>query len=148
MPKNPLHRQSAKEELYASASLRTLVDNLPSEERYRAVVEQTADGIFLIDSSTNRILEANSRFEELLGYQGGELHGMSLYELVPHDREGVRANIRHVLENESYYIGERSYQRKDSSLVYLEVSASLIDHDNWEILCCVARDITERKRAE
>jgi diguanylate cyclase (GGDEF)-like protein/PAS domain S-box-containing protein len=148
MPKNPLHGQSAKEELYASASLRALVDNLPSEERYRAVVEQTADGIFLIDAATNRILEANSRFEELLGYRGGELHGRSLYDLVPHDREGVRANIRHVLENKRYYIGERSYQCKDGSLVYLEVSASLIDHDNWQILCCVARDITERKRAE
>src|SRR5919205_432934 len=101
MSKNPSHRRSAEEELYASASLRALVHSLPSEERYRAVVEQIADGIFLIDAATKRILEANSRFEQLLGYGGGELYGVSLYDLVPHDREGVSANIRHVLENKS-----------------------------------------------
>jgi PAS domain S-box-containing protein len=39
-----------------------------SEERYRAVVEQTADAIFLIDGTTRRILEGNARFHELLGY--------------------------------------------------------------------------------
>jgi diguanylate cyclase (GGDEF)-like protein/PAS domain S-box-containing protein len=148
MPQNPSHERSAKEELYASASLRTLIDNLPSEERYWAVVEQTADGIFLLDGATKRILEANARFEEMLGYECGELHGMSLYDLVPHDREGARANVRHVLEQKSYHVGERSYRRKDGSLVNMEVSANLIDHTDREILCCVARDITERKRAE
>ena len=148
MAKNPTHGRSAKDELYASASLRTLVDSLLSEERYRAVVEQTADGIFLIDGATKSILEANSRFEELLGYGRGELHGMSLYELVPHDREGARANVDRVLRQKSYQVGERSYRRKDGSLVDMEISASLIEHDDKEILCCVARDITKRKRAE
>jgi diguanylate cyclase (GGDEF)-like protein/PAS domain S-box-containing protein len=148
MPQNPSHGRSANEELHASASPRTLVDSLPSEERYRAVVEQTADGIFLIDGATKSILEANSRFEELLGYGHGELHGMSLYDLVPHDREGARANVDRVLEHKSYQVGERSYCRKDGSLVDVEVSASVIEHDDKEILCCVARDVTERKRAE
>lgn len=148
MPQNPSHEQSAKEELYAFELLRTLVDSLPSEERYRAVVEQTAYGIFLIDGATKSILEASARFEELLGYERGELHGMTLYDLVPHDREGARANVDRVLEQKSYQVGERSYRRKDGSLVDMEVSASLIEHDDREILCCVARDITERKRAE
>ncbi|MCA1729763.1 MAG: PAS domain S-box protein [Actinobacteria bacterium] len=148
MPQNPSHEQSAKEELYAFELLRTLVDSLPSEERYRAVVEQTAYGIFLIDGATKSILEANARFEELLGYERGELHGMTLYDLVPHDREGARANVDRVLEQKSYQVGERSYRRKDGSLVDMEVSASLIEHDDREILCCVACDITERKRAE
>jgi PAS domain S-box-containing protein len=148
VPQNPLHGRSAKAELHASASLRTMIDSLPSEERYRAVVEQTGDGIFLIDGATKSILEANSRFEELLGYGRGELDGMSLYNLVPHDREDARANVDRVLEQKCYQVGERSYRRKDGSLVDFEVSASLIEHDDKEILCCVVRDITERKRAE
>jgi diguanylate cyclase (GGDEF)-like protein/PAS domain S-box-containing protein len=119
-----------------------------SEERYRAVVEQTADAIFLIDGTTREILEANPKFHELLGYAPGELHGMSMYDLVPHDRKGVDANIWHVLEKRSHYIGERSYRRKDGQLVDVEVSASTIDHNGGGLLCCVARDITERKRAE
>src|SRR5919112_2805582 len=118
-----------------------------SEERYRAVVEQTADAIFLMDGATREILEANARFHELLGYAPEELHGMSMYDLVPHDREGVNTNIRYVLEQKSYYIGERSYRRKDGQLVDVEVSASSIDYDGGGLLCCVARDINERKRA-
>src|SRR5919112_1121544 len=119
-----------------------------SEERYRAVVEQTADAIFLIDGTTRRILEANARFHELLGYASEELYGMSMYELVPHDREGVDANIWRVLEKRSHYIGERCYRRKYGQLVDVEVSASTIDHNGGSLLCCVARDITGRKRAE
>ncbi|HVF01575.1 MAG TPA: PAS domain S-box protein [Rubrobacteraceae bacterium] len=134
--------------MHAYISLSTWIERLPSEERYRAVVEQTADGIFLIDGATKGILEANARFEELLGYERGELHGMTLYDLVPHDHEGAEANVQSVLRQESYHVGERSYCRKDGSLVPMEVSASLIEHDGREILCCVARDITERKRAD
>ncbi len=148
MTQNPSHGRPAKEQYYASVSPRAFLGGLSSEKRYRAVVEQTADGIFLIDGTTKNILEANSRFEELLGYGRGELHGMSLYDLVPHDREGARANVDRVLKQKSYQVGERSYRRKDGSLVDVEVSASVIKHDDQEILCCVARDITERKRAE
>ena len=111
MLQNPSHGRSANEELHASASPRTLIGSLPSEERYRAVVEQTADGIFLIDGATKSILEANARFEELLGYEREELHGMTLYDLVPHDHEGAEANVQSVLEQKSYHVGERSYRR-------------------------------------
>ena len=33
-----------------------------SEERYRAVVEQSAEGIFLVDADTRRVLEANAAY--------------------------------------------------------------------------------------
>ena len=148
MPHNTSHERSAREELHTSSLLNVLIDNRPSEELYRAVVEQTADGIFLLDGTTKRILEANARFEELLGYERGELRGMTLYDLVPHDREGARANVQHVLEQNSYHVGERSYRCKGGSLIDMEVSASLLDHEDRQILCCIARDITKRKRAE
>src|SRR3712207_7418620 len=32
--------------------------------------------------------------------------------------------------------------------LFRSVSASVIEHDDKEILCCVARDVTERKRAQ
>ena len=46
-----------------------------SEERYRALVEQSSDGIFLVDIETKRILEANPAYQRLLGYTGAELIG-------------------------------------------------------------------------
>jgi PAS domain S-box-containing protein len=37
-----------------------------SEERYRAVVEQSLDGIYLVDADTKRILETNPSLQRML----------------------------------------------------------------------------------
>jgi PAS domain S-box-containing protein len=39
-----------------------------SEDRYRAVVEQAAEGIVLFDVDSKRVLEANVACQTLLGY--------------------------------------------------------------------------------
>ncbi len=119
-----------------------------SEKRYRAVVEQTVDAIFLVDPDTKRILDSNAKFKELLGYAPEELQGMTMYDLVPHDRESVDHNAHHIVTKRRHHIGERAYRRKDGSLVDLEVSANLIEYGGRKVICSVARDITERKRAE
>jgi len=37
-------------------------------KRYRAVVTQASEGIFLVDADTKHFLEANAAFQNLLGY--------------------------------------------------------------------------------
>jgi PAS domain S-box-containing protein len=119
-----------------------------SEERYRTVIEQTADAIFLVDGHTRRILESNARFQELLCYTPEQLGEMTLYDIVAHDRESIDRNAQRIMEKDSHELGERSYRREDGSLLDVEVSVNLIDYDGREVMCCVARDITERKQAE
>jgi len=51
-----------------------------SEERCRAVVEQSADGIWLFDPDIKRVLESNTRFQEMLGYTAEELRGLTNYD--------------------------------------------------------------------
>ncbi len=50
-----------------------------SEERYRAVVEQSAEGLYLVDGDTKRILETNPALQNMLGYTAAELRGMELH---------------------------------------------------------------------
>ncbi len=119
-----------------------------SEERYRAVVEQAAEGILLVDVETRRVLEANAAYQDLLGYAPEEILRLTLYDLVPYPRESMDCYVRRVLERKSYVSGERRHRRKDGSLVDVEVSANLISYGGREALCIVVRDITERKRAE
>ena len=119
-----------------------------SEERYRAVVEQAAEGIFLVDADTRRVLEANAAYQSLLGYTPEEILQLTLYDLVPYPRESMDCYVERVLERRSYVSGERRHRRKDGSLVDVEVSANLISYGGREALCIVVRDITERKRAE
>ena len=119
-----------------------------SEERYRAVVEQAAEGIFLVDADTRRVLEANAAYQNLLGYTSEQILRLTLYDLVPYPRKSMDCYVERVLERMSYVSGERRHRRKDGSLVDVEVSANLISYGGREALCIVVRDITERKRAE
>ena len=119
-----------------------------SEERYRAVVEQAAEGILLIDVDTKRVLEANAAYQDLLGYSLEEILQLSLYDLVPYPVGSMDCYVRQVLEQKSYVSGQRRHRRKDGSLVDVEVSASLISYGSRGTICIVVRDITERKQTE
>jgi PAS domain S-box-containing protein len=119
-----------------------------SEQLYRTVIEQAAENICLVDAETKRILESNPAFQGTLGYTEEELRGMTLYDIVAHDRESVDRNMRRVRELKHYYVGERKYRRKDGMLVDVEASGSMILLDGRESLCIVAHDITERARVQ
>jgi len=119
-----------------------------SESRYRAVVEQSADGIYLVDAGTGRIVETNPALRSILGYGTEELRGMELHEIVAHDPEDVYANVERTRREGWRFIRERGYRRKDGSVVEVEVAASAIDYGDKQVICAAIRDITERKRAE
>jgi len=118
-----------------------------SEERYRAVVEQTAEGIYLADAKTRRVLESNEAFQRLLGYTSEETLDLTVYDFVAHDRESIDLRIQHLLMGK-LLAGERQYRRKDGSLIDVEVTANTISYGGREVFCTVVRDITNRKQAE
>jgi PAS domain S-box-containing protein len=122
---------------------------LQSEERYRTVVKQAAEGIFVVDIDTKLILEANIAYRNLLGYTAQDMLGLglTLYDVVAHDRESVDQYIEQILEEKVHFIGERRHRRKDGSLVDVEVSSSVISYGGGEALCVIVHDITERKRS-
>lgn len=119
-----------------------------SEERYRAVVERAAEGIFLFEADGGAILETNAALRELLGYTSEELLRMTVYEIIAHPPEEIDESIRRDLEEGSRLAGERSYRRKDGSIVDVEVSMVAVPYSGREILGSVVRDLTGRKRLE
>lgn len=116
--------------------------------RYKAVVEQATDGIYLFDAYSKEILDANPSFLNLLGYNFEQLRSLKIYDLIGHDLASVDANIERVLAEKKYRIAERSYRCQNGSLIDFEVSSSLIFYRGREIICTVVRDITERKEVE
>ena len=119
-----------------------------SEERYRAVVEQAAEGLYLLDARTRRVIETNPSLQMMLGYSAEELEGMELYDLIELPREEVDETLRRTLERGYRPVGERKYRCKDGGLVDVEIGASVIRYGGGEVVCAVVRDVTERKRAE
>jgi PAS domain S-box-containing protein len=119
-----------------------------SEERYRALVEQSSDGILIIDIETKRILEANPAYCKLLGYTSEEMIELTLNDVVTTSSERIDESIGRVLIGGYHFIGERQHRRRDGSLVDVEVSVNSVSFGGKQVLCAVVRDITERKRAE
>ncbi len=119
-----------------------------SEERYRAVVEQSAEGIFLVDVISRRLLEANSAYLNLLGYTNEEILKLTIYEIVPIDREIIDSRIERVLTEKHLYIRESQHLRQDGSFVYVSISISLISYRGRKVLCMVVHNLTEHKLAQ
>ena len=122
---------------------------LQSERRYKTVVKQAAEGIFIVDIDTKLILEANVAYRKLLGYTAQDMLGLglTLYDVVAHDRKSIDLYLEQIQEEGVQFIGERRHRRKDGSLVDVEVSSSVISYGGGEALCVIVHDITERKRS-
>ncbi len=119
-----------------------------NEERYRTVVENTIDGIALIDVRTLQVLEANSAFQTMLGYSLPQLRALTLAELTDRPLERLRHTAEEVFNLRRAYRGEITFIRKDGRRVETEAHAHVITDRRGPVVCAVIRDVTARKRSE
>ncbi|KRB51295.1 histidine kinase [Rhizobium sp. Root708] len=121
-----------------------------SEEQLRAIFSQTAAGIGQLDLD-GRILLANRRLSEIVGYTEAELLTMHIQDLTLAEdlEENARLLEQMVTTGQSFEI-EKRYVRKDGSLVWVSNSVSALRDSGGEIrqATAVIIDITERKRAQ
>jgi PAS domain S-box-containing protein len=88
-----------------------------SEEKYRAVLEQSADNIFLVDLETKKILESNVSLRNLLGYSVDEMKEITVYDFVAHPKDEIKKKLEQLQMQDKTVMRERKYLRKDGSLV-------------------------------
>jgi PAS domain S-box-containing protein len=145
----PAELLRANEELEREIAERKRAETVlrESEARYRAVIQQASEGIFLFDADTGAVIEANSAFIKLLGYSSEAMSRLTIYDIVADDRVVIHRNIQNVVANRLHTLGERRYRRADGSIINVEVSANHITLGK-DVVCAVVRDITERKLAE
>ena len=121
-----------------------------SEERSRAVVNQSTAGIISTDL-TGRVIFANQKFCSMLGYKERELTGKTIFEITHSDdiAESRRLFRRIVSKAEPYQL-EKRYQSKDGSTLWVSVSASPLRDAEGKTQSAVAVivDITDRKKAQ
>jgi len=113
-----------------------------SEERYRTLIEQASDGIFLADNE-GRYIEVNSAGCRLLGYTREEILQKTIRDLtMVAPAQPLRLDE---IRQGKTILSEREMIRKDGTLVPVEISAKQLPDGRLQ---GIARDITERKLAE
>ena len=119
-----------------------------NEERYRAVVEQTSEGLVLTETDTLRVIECNAAFARMLGYSVAEVLHLTVHEFVADHRESIDARASAYRKGELLPIAERNLRRKDGSILEAEIHLTAISYGGKDVFCTIVRDIGERKRAE
>src|SRR5213593_1278257 len=82
-----------------------------AQARYRALVDR-AEGIFLVDAATKRVIECNAALRALLGYDADEAARLTLYDLDKDAPEAVDAMIRQLSDLGRPLQLERRYRHK------------------------------------
>jgi PAS domain S-box-containing protein len=120
-----------------------------SERRYKTVFNASRDAILIADSSTRSFIHANKAAEKLLGYAPGELIGKSVSDIhPPEELPYIQEQFEIQSRGETHSIIELPCLRKDGSVIYTDLSASLVVIDDRLCLMGFFRDVTERKEAE
>src|ERR1700719_1275736 len=115
-----------------------------SEEKYRDLIDVSPDAIYMVDTDLTYVL-ANPAGAELAGCTQEELIGTSIAEtFVPEERPLLPARME-LMKTEPYLRFERNFVRRNGDIVPVEVSLTTV---RGRYLQAVARDISERKRAE
>ena len=118
--------------------------------RLAAMVESSDDAIISKDLS-GIITTWNSGAERIFGYAADEVIGQPIVMLVPPDRvDEVRGILESIGRGERVHHFETVRRRKDGTLLDVSLTVSPIVDESGRIVGAskVARDISERKRAE
>lgn len=117
---------------------------------FRAVFEAAPDGCLIV-TQEGAIVAVNDEAQRLFGYDRSELLGMSIEALVPRSskqrHEGLREAYAADPERRPMGIGRELFaQRRDGTVVPVEVGLSPIETGGERYILAVVHDITERRR--
>lgn len=111
-----------------------------------ALVDASGDGIAVFDQG-HRVVQANSRFAEMLGYSREEVLSLRTWDFVVElTEEEVRSRFADLSRVRETF--ESRHRRKDGSVYDVEVSASGLRFNGENVLLTISRDISARRQAE
>jgi diguanylate cyclase (GGDEF)-like protein/PAS domain S-box-containing protein len=119
-----------------------------SEAKYRAIIQQTSEGIFLVDAYSREIREVNQAACDLLGYSHHELIGQDVGYFLVENHDTFKEYLDTLISDKQHIMQELKYKTKLGKIIDVELNTSRINYENKEIFCLVFRDITKRKKLE
>ncbi len=129
-------RKRAEDELHAA------------ETRFRTFVDHAADALYVCDMRTEIFIDVNKEACRSLGYTRDELLRMGPQDIDPAIQPDAIARLHHELKLGQAGNFETVHRRKDGTTFPVEVRIRPMGHVGNRLALALARDITDRKRAE
>ncbi|MEW6501378.1 MAG: transporter substrate-binding domain-containing protein [Thermodesulfobacteriota bacterium] len=131
----------------------TMAQRQAAEEElrlFRELVNESRDALFVVEPRTSRVLDANVRAWEGLGYTREELLTMGVvdFEATLPDLAVWQQHVAELKRMAGGVTMEGSHRRKDGTAFPVEVNVRHVVHGGKEYMVAIVRDITERRQAE
>jgi len=117
---------------------------IESEEKYRVLVAEASEGIFISDNN-GRFVTVNASACRLSQFTEQELLQMSIYDFLTPDDMQKRPLQFDAVRNGKTIVVERVMKLKDGTLNHLEITSKLLTDGR---LLSLVRDVAERRKAE
>ena len=122
-----------------------------AEKKFKSIFKDAAVGI-AICTTQGKFIEVNKKLLSILGYTEKELFTKDFKQIShPEDLKKDLINISKVLKGEmDSYSTEKRYIKKDKSIVWGNVTASLVNYENEgpDYFIAVINDITKQKNLQ
>jgi PAS domain S-box-containing protein len=119
-----------------------------SEERYRSLVENTMDGIYIAELPSGKFIFLNQRACDLFGYGKEDGLACTIWDIIsPEGHEKAKQRIDLWLQKPDLKLDSVVYSvtRKDGSSFLAEVSSSMVTYKGKQVIQGTVRDITEKQ---
>jgi len=137
------------------AIVRDITKRKKDEEEIRLqseIFENISEGVYLIKLDDGTIVFTNPAFEEMFGYNPGEMIGKEVSIVnasTDKTPEETKEEIMGILKDKREWHGEVFNVKKDGRPFWCYANVSLFDHPDYgTVIVSVHTDITERKKAE
>lgn len=118
-----------------------------SEQRLQSYLDHAADAIYVLDAASGRVLNANRRAAQMLGYSMDELLKLSAMDIeTTHSPEEMLSQPWGLPGGRMQVDGV--HRRKDASTVPVEIRMTSLAPSQPDAVLAIVSDISERKRAE
>jgi PAS domain S-box-containing protein len=119
-----------------------------SEQRYRRLMENANDAIFLADVETGKLVDCNNKAEQLLGIPRKEILGASYKKLHPRDILKDVEEAFHIFAKGGHGQLDTLVKKNDGTTVWVSISGAAFELEGKKYALGLFRDITKRKNIE
>jgi PAS domain S-box-containing protein len=115
-----------------------------SEEKFRSIMENSGDAIFITDQE-GRYVYTNKAVTEMIGFTSGEMLSKTIIDLSPPDKKDDYSDIFKNIVSEGKGFSEIELLKRDGNFISVDLNAVILPDGRIYASC---RDITDRKRTE
>ena len=114
---------------------------------FRAIIDQSNDGIEVVDPETGRFLDVNLKACEIHGYTREEYLSLTVSDIDPVVGPDAWPAVAETVRRSRFEVFQNRHKRKDGTFFSAEVHVNYV-HLARDYMLSVVRDVTERNRAE